>query len=74
MYGKIITARQGWYRVYGEVYCISVVAAAQCRVSLSGTTAFWRVIIAINPHTFINFSSILADVIIVFDRYMRPVF
>ena len=39
-------------------------AAAQCRVPLSGTTAFWRVIIAIKPHTFINFSSILAEIII----------
>ena len=27
-------------------------AAAQCRVPLSGTTAFRRVIIAINTHTF----------------------
>jgi len=70
MYGIIVTLRQGWYRVHGEVYCISAVAAAQCRVPLSGTTAFWRVIIAINPHTTINyFSSILADIINVFDRY-----
>ena len=59
----IVTARRGGSGVYGEVYCIFAVAAAQCRVPLSGTTAFWRVIIAINPHTFINFSSILADII-----------
>ena len=40
MYGIIVTARQGWYRVCGEAYCIFAVAAAQCRVPLSGTTAF----------------------------------
>ena len=73
MYGIIVTARQGWYRVYGEVYCSFAEVAAQCRVPLSGTIAFWLVIIAINRHTSINFSSILADIIIVFDRCM-PVF